>query len=71
MINLPKITDALRFRQEQYAYTQKKMAQVLGLHQSHYSEILNGKRSLPYSAAIRAYEIGVPPKVLLQPKMQL
>lgn len=62
---IPSIPDALAFRQEQYGWTQRKMAEKLGLQNSHYNEILKGKRKLPYEAACRAYKIGVPASVLL------
>lgn len=42
------------------------MARRLGLQRSHYNEIVNGKRTLPYRAACKAYELGVPASVLLQ-----
>lgn len=62
---VPSIPSALKFRQEQYGWTQRKMAKKLGLQNSHYNEILKGKRALPYAAACRAYRLGVPAIVLL------
>jgi transcriptional regulator with XRE-family HTH domain len=62
---IPSIPSALAFRQEAYGWTQAKMAEKLGLQTSHYSEILSGKRKLPYEAACRAFRLGVPAKVLL------
>lgn len=64
----PSIPSALAFRQEQYGWTQAKMAKKLGLQNSHYNEILKGKRKLPYTAACRAYRLGVPATVLLSLK---
>lgn len=68
VLNLPTIPSALRFRQEQYGWTQAKMAKRLGLSTGHYSEVLSGKRALPYEAACRAYKLGVPATVLLSLK---
>ena len=66
----PSIPSALAFRQEQYGWTQAQMAKKLGIQASHYSEILSGKRKLPYEAACRAFRIGVPATVLLALKNQ-
>jgi antitoxin component HigA of HigAB toxin-antitoxin module len=62
---IPSIPSALAFRQEQYGWTQRQMADKLGLQNSHYNEILKGKRKLPFEAACRAFKLGVPAKVLL------
>lgn len=62
---LPTVPSALRYRQEEYGWNQSQMADKLGLARSHYSDILLGKRILPYKAACRAYELGVPAAVLL------
>jgi len=61
----PTIPSALLFRQEEYGWNQAKMARKLGMQTSHYSEVLSGKRRLPYLAACRAFKLGVPAKVLL------
>ncbi|WP_157385878.1 helix-turn-helix domain-containing protein [Methylosarcina fibrata] len=61
------IADALEFRREQYGLTQSEFAAILGLQKGHYSEIVNGKRKLPIGATKRAYALGVPADVLLQP----
>ena len=63
---LPTIRSALEFRREQYGWTATMMAKALGLRRSHYSEIVHGKRRLPYRAVCKAFEIGVPASVLLQ-----
>lgn len=63
------IADALEFRREQYGLTQREFAAILGLQNGHYSEIVNGKRRLPLGATKRAFAIGVPAEVLLQPEM--
>lgn len=59
--------DALEFRRDQYALPRTEFAALLGMSLSHYGEFVNGKRKLPKRAMIRAYAIGVPPEVLLQP----
>jgi transcriptional regulator with XRE-family HTH domain len=66
IFRLPSIRSALEFRREAYGWTQTKMAKALGLTRGHYSEIKAGKRGLPYRAACKAFEIGVPADVLLQ-----
>lgn len=35
---------------------------------THYSEVLGGRRGLPYAGACHAYEIGVPAEILLNLK---
>lgn len=42
------------------------MAKALGIANSHYSEVIHGKRQLPVKARCMAFEIGVPAEVLLQ-----
>lgn len=66
IFRLPTIRAALEFRREQYGWTRMAMAKALGLGRGHYSEIMQGKRGLPYRAACKAFEIGVPADVLLQ-----
>jgi antitoxin component HigA of HigAB toxin-antitoxin module len=61
------IADALEFRRDQYGLTQTEFAAILGLCKSHFSEVLSGKRRLPLKATKRAFAIGVPAEVLLQP----
>lgn len=63
--NIPTIPDALEFRREQYGWTQKFMAEEIGISASHYSEVVSGKRKLSYHAACCAHAIGVPASVLL------
>ena len=63
--SIPSIASALEFRREAYGWTATKMAKKLGLQKSHYSEIVHGKRGLPFKAACRAFHIGVPANVLL------
>lgn len=61
------IVDALEFRRDQYGLTKEEFAAILGLQKSHYSEIVMGKRGLPINATKRAFAIGVPAEILLQP----
>ena len=61
------LADALEFRRDQYGLTKGEFAAILGLQKSHYSEIVLGKRRLPITATKRAFAIGVPAEVLLQP----
>jgi hypothetical protein len=68
--HLPSIVDALEFRREQMGWTQMRMAAELGWGRGHYSEFKNGTRGLSYRAMCRAYELGVPAAVLLQPHRQ-
>lgn len=62
-----RIADALEFRRDQYGLTQREFAAILGLQNSHYSEIISGKRRLTLGATKRAFAIGIPANVLLQP----
>jgi antitoxin component HigA of HigAB toxin-antitoxin module len=59
------VPDALEFRREAYGLTQEQWAGVLLIGQSHYSEVINGRRALPKAAIKRAYALGVPADVLL------
>lgn len=61
----PSVSEALEFRQREYGWSQRQMAKALGILGSHYNEILAGIRALPYHAACRAYEMGVPADILL------
>ena len=61
------VADALEFRRDQYGLTQAEFAAILGLGKGHYSEVVRGKRRLPLNATRRAFAIGVPADVLLQP----
>lgn len=57
--------DALEFRREQYDLTAGDYAAVLGMAQSHYSEVINQRRRLPVNSIARAVAIGVPIAPLL------
>lgn len=60
-----KLPDALEFRREQYGWSAKKMAAMLDMSNTHYSEFIHGKRALPINAIRKAYAIGIPASVLL------
>lgn len=57
--------EALEFRRDQYGLSRKEFCDVLSIGESHYSEIINGKRSVPMSLARKANAIGVPLKSLV------
>lgn len=44
---------------------QSRMATHLGMSRGHYSEVLSGKRRLPYKALCFAYNLGAEASVLL------
>lgn len=62
----PKLVDAVEFRREQYGWSKKKMADMLDMSRSHYSEFVHGKHGLPANSIRKAYAIGIPAAVLLQ-----
>lgn len=64
---LPSIASALEFRRECYDLTAAEFSKIIGIRPSHYSEIVNGKREIPKKAMKRAFAIGVPASVILQP----
>lgn len=70
-MSLPTVVEAVEFRREQYGFTQKEMAKVLGWGQSHYSEFVNGKLTMPKRVMARAYEIGVPASCLFQTEARI
>lgn len=61
------ISSALEFRREQYGLSEREFAYILGLQASHYNEIVHGHRELTKKAMRRAFAIGVPAEILLQP----
>lgn len=67
-MRLPSVSEAIEFRQREFGWTQERMAKALGITGAHYSEIMHGKRRLPYEAACRAFALGVPHTVLLNLK---
>lgn len=62
------VSEAIEFRQREFGWTQARMAKALGLSTGHYSELMRGKRRLPYRAACLAYKLGVPATILLNLK---
>lgn len=65
------IADALEFRRDQYGLKASEFAAILGLTPPKYSEIVNGRRNMPLNARIRAFAVGVPADVLLQPGSEM
>jgi antitoxin component HigA of HigAB toxin-antitoxin module len=63
---LPSMIDAVEHRRNSYGLTQKNWAFVLGVHPSHYSEFVNGKRALPSVARAKCFAYGVPAECLFQ-----
>ena len=60
------VGDALEFRRKEYGLSRRNFSLLLGLQESHYSEVVNGKKRLSLNATKRAYAIGVPAEILLQ-----
>lgn len=67
---LPTLLEAVEFRREQYGWNQTKMAAMLDLSRSHYTEFKHGRRGLPVKSIRKAYAIGVPAAVLLQEELK-
>lgn len=65
-MKLPTIPEALRFRIDQYGWTDAKFAHEIGMHSQNFSRVMNGKRRLPLDARIKAHKLGVPAALLLQ-----
>ena len=57
---IPSVIDAVEFRRQQYGLTQSQWAYVLRWSPSHYSEFVNGKRSMNKRAMSWAFAFGVP-----------
>jgi HTH-type transcriptional regulator/antitoxin HigA len=64
---LPNPITAIRFRIEQYGWTDAQFAEKVGMSRSHFSEVMNGKRKMPLHAVRKAVGLGIPAKVMLQP----
>jgi hypothetical protein len=64
------IGSALEFRREAYGLSADEFAFILGLQRSHYNELVHGKREMSKKAMRRAFAIGIPAAVLLQPPAQ-
>jgi len=65
------IEDALEFRRLQYELNAKDFSAILGITASKYSDVIHGMANLPLNARIRAFAIGVPAEVLLQPGSEM
>lgn len=66
-IELPDPIEAIKFRMEQMGYTQKDLADVVGL-KSRASEILNKRRKLSLGMIRQLHEkMHIPTDVLIQP----
>lgn len=65
-IDLPDPIEAIKFRMEQLNYSQKDLANIIGL-KSRASEILNRKRKLSLSMIRKlSKELDIPSEVLIQ-----
>jgi HTH-type transcriptional regulator/antitoxin HigA len=65
-INLPDPIEAIKFRMEQMSYSQKDLADIIGL-KSRASEILNKKRKLTLEMIRNLHEaLNIPTEVLIQ-----
>lgn len=65
------IIEALEFRRDQYGLRASEFAAILGMTPTHFSEVMAGKRNMPLNARIRAFAIGVPAEILLQPGSEM
>jgi len=65
-ISLPDPIEAIKFRMEQLGYTQKELAEIIGL-KSRASEILNKKRPLTLEMIRNIHnKLHIPTQVLIQ-----
>lgn len=64
--HVPTIIEAIEFRRDQYGWDKYEMAKYLGMGYTHYTEMLIGKRTLSKKGMCRAYDIGIPAKIILQ-----
>lgn len=65
------IIEAVEFRRDQYGLTAGEFSAVLGITKTNYSDFVHGRKNLPLNARIRAFAIGVPPELLLQPGSEM
>lgn len=66
-IDFPDPIEAIKFRMEQLGYTQKDLAEIVGL-KSRASEILNRKRKLSLEMIRNLHEkMNIPTEVLIRP----
>ena len=65
-IDMPDPIEAIRFRMEQFGYSQKDLADIIGL-KSHASEIINRKRKLSLGMIRQLHrKLNIPTDVLIQ-----
>jgi hypothetical protein len=64
MIDSTKQALAVEARRLELGLSRKDWTYILDIAQSHYSEFVNGKRSIPMRVAARAFEFGVAPEKL-------
>jgi transcriptional regulator with XRE-family HTH domain len=64
------VGDALEIRRKECGLNRRNFSLLLGMRESHYSEVVNGKKRLSLNATKRAYAIGVPAAILLQQSEQ-
>lgn len=62
----PSVVGAVEFRRDQFGLNDSEWAQVLGMAKQHYSDFKAGRRSLPITAMVRAFALGVPAECLFQ-----
>jgi len=65
-IGLPTLSEAIRFRLEQYDHSQKQACLIMNISTTHFSELLNKKRMPSLSQVKALYHYGIPAKVLLR-----
>lgn len=65
-LGLPPPIEALKFRIEQYGWTQGRFATEIGMAESHFSLVMSGKRRLPLDAIRKCVALGIPAQVILQ-----
>jgi transcriptional regulator with XRE-family HTH domain len=61
------VPEALENYRRMNGLTMVLMANKLGLWNSHYNEIIKGKRVLHIGATRKAFALGIPAEILLQP----
>jgi len=65
-IDMPDPIEAIRFRMEQFGYSQKDLVNIIGL-KSHASEIINRKRKLSLGMIRQLHrKLNIPTNVLIQ-----
>jgi hypothetical protein len=59
------LVGAIEFRQDQNDWNDTKMAAMLDMGKTNFSEFKHGKRGLPINSIRKAYAIGIPASILL------